>query len=333
MKEKMSTSKIKHLQNRFNELYDKFHMSGWKGWYWIDYLTDFVIYGTSLNDYFAYGFYKLKPNGKNEWITYRRYHKIQDLLNDKNDIDILRDKSKFNVRFSEFVKRESCVFSEMTVDEFKSFFAKHHTVFVKDTQSYRGRGISSYTDGDIDLDKLYKELQETKSVYLLEPKIKEIKSLEDFHPWSINTIRIVTVYDDKKDVVHFMNARIRMGNNKRNVDNFHASGIGANIDIETGIINSIGYDMFENTYIKHPLTGKQIIGFQIPYWEECKKFAEKAAKHLPSVRYVGWDIVIMENGEFLLIEGNDNADHDFQQLHNKGLWKEYKALLEDMGKL
>ena len=83
---------------------------------------------------------------------------------------------------------------------------------------------------------------------------------------------------------------------------------------------------------KHPITGKQILGYQIPYWEECKKFAEKAARHIPTVRYVGWDIVIMENGDFLLIEGNDNADHDFQQLHNKGLWKEYKVLLKQLSK-
>jgi len=326
----MNLNEIRNLRGRFDELYSKFQMSGSKLFYWIDYLTDYVLYGASLNDYFAYGFYKLRPNGKNEFITYRRYHKLQRILNAKKDIEILRDKSKFNVYFSDFTKRESVLFNEMAFDDFKSFFARHHVVFVKDTQSFRGKGIICYSEGEVNIDSLYIKLKESNSVYLLEPKISELKELQDFHPWSINTIRIVTVYDDKRDVVHFMNARIRMGNNKRNVDNFHASGIGANIDLETGIINSIGYDMYNNTYIKHPLTGKQILGFQIPYWEECKAFAEKAARHLPSVRYVGWDIVIMKNGEFLLIEGNDNADHDFQQLHNKGLWKEYKALLKEI---
>ena len=322
--------KRKYLYERFNNLYEKFHVSGIKIFYLIDYFYNYLVYGTSLNDYFAYGFYKLKPNGKNEFITYRRYHKIQDICNNKKDIEILRDKSKFNVEFSEFTKRESCLFNEMSLEDFKAFFKKHHVVFVKDTQSYRGKGISCYEENNVNLDELYRELEGNQSVYLLEPRITQIKELEEFHPWSINTIRIVTVYDDKKDIVHFMNARIRIGNNRKNVDNFHAGGIGANIDLETGIINSIGYDMYENIYIKHPITGKQILGFQIPYWEDCKKYAEKAARRIPTVRYVGWDIVILNGGEFLLIEGNDNADHDFQQLHNKGLWKEYKAILKDL---
>lgn len=320
----------KQFINRFNELYTKFHLSGWKLFYWIDYFINLLLYGTSLNDYFAYGFYKLRPNGKNEYITYRRYHKIQNVCNNKNDIEILRDKCKFNTFFSDFVKRESKVFNEMSFEEFKSFFTKHHTIFVKDMHGYRGKGIACYSDTQIESEHLYKQLYKDGARYIIEPKINQIKELEEFHPWSINTIRIVTVYDNKNDVVHFMNALIRIGNNKQNIDNFHASGLAANINIETGIIDSIGFDMYENTYIKHPITGKQILGYKIPYWEECKKYVEKAARHIPSVRYVGWDIVIMENGDFLLIEGNDNADHDFQQLHNKGLWKEYKAILKDL---
>ena len=93
-------------------------------------------------------------------------------------------------------------------------------------------------------------------------------------------------------------------------------------------MDTIGYDAHNNTYIVHPITGKQIIGARIPYWEECKTFVKGAARHIPSVRYIGWDIVIQSGGRFLLIEGNDNADHDFQQLHNRGLWKQYQAIIK-----
>ena len=121
-----------------------------------------------------------------------------------------------------------------------------------------------------------------------------------------------------------------MGNKKNSVDNFHFDGIGANVDIETGIINTIGYDTYNKTYILHPETKKQIIGFQIPNWNECILFIKKAAKRLPSVRYIGWDLVIKNDGSLCLIEANDNADHDFQQLHNKGLWREYKSILKNL---
>lgn len=65
---------------------------------------------------------------------------------------------------------------------------------------------------------------------------------------------------------------------KNSVDNFHFDGIGANINIETGIIDTIGYDVHNNVYLTHPITGKQIIGFQIPYWEECKFFCSSCSK-------------------------------------------------------
>ena len=166
--------------------------------------------------------------------------------------------------------------------------------------------------------------------YILEEPLTEIESIQSFHPWSINTIRIVSLYDAKNEVVNFMNARIRIGNKKNNVDNFHYDGIGANIDINTGIITSLGYDTHNKTYITHPITHKQILGFQIPKWDECKSFIETACRLLPTVRYIGWDLVIKQDGTLCLIEANDNADHDFQQLHNKGLWKEYKKLLNEI---
>ena len=101
-------------------------------------------------------------------------------------------------------------------------------------------------------------------------------------------------------------------------------------NIKTGIIDSVGYDAYNKTYITHPLTEKKIIGFQIPYWDECKLFVMKTAKKIPTVRYIGWDIVIQEGGRSILIEGNDNADHDFQQLHNRGLWKQYKSIINNL---
>lgn len=177
---------------------------------------------------------------------------------------------------------------------------------------------------------MYDELvSDVNSHYIAEEQITQIRELADFHPWSINTIRIVTVYDTKNNEVHIMNARLRMGNKKNSVDNFHFDGIGANINIETGIIDTIGYDVHNNVYLTHPITGKQIIGFQIPYWEECKSFVHRAAKHIPTVRYIGWDVVIQDGGRFLLIEGNDNADHDFQQLHNCGLWRQYQSIIKE----
>ena len=304
-----------------------------KMFYLIDYLFSYLFYGASISDYFAYGFYKLRRAGRNEFITYRRYHRIQNLCNPlPENREICRDKVKFNNRFNDVLGRDWIDISKSTYEDFERFVLSHDIFFVKEVSGFRGIGTTKYITAEIaDLQKLYDSLISDRNArYVVEDRITQNVELSEFHPWSVNTVRIVTVYDNKADVVHFMNARLRMGNKKNHVDNFHFDGIGANINVETGIIDTIGYDVHNKTYICHPETGKQIIGFQIPYWNECKQFAEKAAKSLPEIRYVGWDIVIKEGGHFILIEANDNADHDFQQLHNKGLWKEYKQIINNI---
>lgn len=300
-----------------------------KLFYIVDYVFAFIVQGASISDYFAYGFYKLRYNGRKEYITYRRYHIIQDKCNKASDRCLCREKNKFNDLFKEFLGRDWIDINNVNEQQFVSFCNKYSVVFIKEIEGYRGIGTRKVETKNLNAKELYNELiADVNSHYIAEEQITQNSELAAFHPWSINTIRIVTVYDTINDEVHIMNARLRMGNKKNNVDNFHFDGIGANINVETGIIDTIGYDTHNNIYIVHPITGKQIIGFQIPYWEECKAFVSRVAKHIPTVRYIGWDIVIQDNGHFLLIEGNDNADHDFQQLHNRGLWKQYQSIIK-----
>lgn len=298
-------------------------------WYIIDYALSLLIYGASISDYFAYGFYKLRPSGRNEYITFKRYHKIMRVANKKEDIRLCRNKLDFNKHFSDFLGREWIDTKVATREELLQFIHKHPIFFTKDVLGFRGDGVKRIDSSNIEINTFLDDLIAQKDThYILDEPLTEIKVLKELHPWSINTLRIVTFYDSKHDQVHYMNARIRIGNKKNNVDNFHYDGIGANIDIATGIITSLGYDTHNNTYITHPITEKQILGLQIPMWKECIQYIEKAVRHIPTVRYIGWDLVIQEDGKLCLIEANDNADHDFQQLHNKGLWKEYSRLIQ-----
>lgn len=297
-------------------------------WYIVDYLFTLLIYGTSISDYFAYGFYKLRPTGKNEYITYRRFQWILRTANKQEDIHLCRNKLDFNKHFSTFLGREWIDTNSATREELLQFIQKHPIFFTKDVLGFRGDGVRRIDSTSININEFLNDLLNQKDAhYILDEPLTEIQVLKELHPWSINTIRVVTFYDSKNDKVHYMNARIRIGNKQNNVDNFHYDGIGANIDIATGVITSLGYDTHNRTYVSHPITGKQIIGLQIPKWQECIQYIEKAVRHIPTIRYIGWDLVIQENGTLCLIEANDNADHDFQQLHNKGLWKEYKQLL------
>lgn len=325
---------LKYIIKRFKQMKHDYlgTTSRWKTiWYGIDYLFSLLIYGASISDYFAYGFYKLRPSGRNEYITFRRYHQIMRIANKKEDIRICRNKIDFNNHFDSLLGRKWIDVQSAKKEDVKKFIDKNPIFFVKDILGFRGDGVKRIDSTQISiLTYIDNLLKQNDAHYILEEPLTEIESIQSFHPWSINTIRIVTIYDSKNDIVHFMNARIRIGNKKNNVDNFHYDGIGANIDVNTGIITSLGYDTHNQTYITHPITGKQILGFQIPKWEECKSFIATACRLLPTIRYIGWDLVIKQDETLCLIEANDNADHDFQQLYNKGLWNEYKKLLDEI---
>lgn len=297
-------------------------------WYGIDYIFSLMIYGTSISDYFAYGFYKLRPSGRNEYITYRRFNKIQKKANNQSDIHICRNKIDFNNHFDSLLGRQWIDTKIATKEELLRFISNNPIFFVKDIFGFCGNGVERIDTSKISVSKYLDDLlTHNNTHYILEEPLTEIESIQSFHPTSINTIRIVTFYDSQNDIVNFITARIRFGNNGNNVDNLHRDGIAANIDVVSGIITSCGYDKYNNTYVYHPMTQKQIVGFKIPYWGNCLSFIENATRKIPTIRYIGWDIVIREDGSCCLIEANDNADHDIQQLHNKGLWKEYKQLL------
>lgn len=332
---KLKWSRLIYKYYRFIELRDSYvgKCNFFKKLYYlIDYWISFVFQGASFKDYFAYGFYEKRFAGRNRYITFRRFIKILKTCNKRESIPFLRDKGLFNQRYSKYLHREHYDLNIISEEDFVDFTQNHQDFFVKDTLGFQGNSVWFYHAPDIDVRGLFQKLKKDKEChFIVEAKLEQHEELAAFHPNSVNTIRIVTVYDDKKDKLHFMFAKLRMGNNGSHLDNTHAGGISGNIDIETGVINTPGYDVTTNQeYIFHPYSGKQIIGFQIPYWQDCKTFIEEVARVTPEIRYVGWDVVILQDGTFALIEANDNADHDGQEIHYKGLWKEYKALLKKL---
>lgn len=46
-----------------------------------------------------------------------------------------------------------------------------------------------------------------------------------------------------------------------------------NVDTDTGIVYTAGFDESGNRYVTHPNSGVPIVGFQIPRWNEAKSLA------------------------------------------------------------
>ena len=110
------------------------------------------------------------------------------------------------------------------------------------------------------------------------------------------------------------------------MDNVDCGGMAARIDLESGMLLTVGADKAGNRYEKHPMTGTDIVGFKIPYWEEAKQMCMEAAMMIPQMRFIAWDVAITENGP-TFIEGNSFPGQDNAQEPSLNAGT-YKAVLE-----
>lgn len=297
----------------------------------IDFLFSYIIYGASVSDYFQYMFYKKRHMEKKTFVTCRKYKKLYKKYNNPEDSNKLKDKALFNSLYGDYIKREWLDIKECTLEEFKKFCENKKHFIIKPRAEGQGRGIEKIDLYHIqDLKELFEKLKEKEVI--LEEMIAQDGSVAEFNPSTVNTIRVNIFKSDKK--INIINAAIRFGKGEQIVtDNLSTGGITANIDIETGIIYTLGVDKLLNTYICHPTSQKQIIGFTIPYWAKVKEYVIELSEKTPNVRYIGWDIVIKKEGELLTIEGNDRANPDIQQISSqKGLWPKYKKVIKEIKK-
>lgn len=131
-----------------------------------------------------------------------------------------------------------------------------------------------------------------------------------------------------KKIIDLSKVNIRTGRGSNVVDNSHYDGVYAAVDVNTGIICSLGYNLLGEKFVKHPDSYVVFAGFQIPKWQELLKLAKNIASINHNLRYIGWDFVLTPNYEWLLLEGNEPGGiHIHQQPLNKGLYNEYKSLI------
>ena len=97
------------------------------------------------------------------------------------------------------------------------------------------------------------------------------------------------------------------------MDNFNSGGMVAPIDVKTGIVSDRAIDKKKNLYEVHPATGNIIKGFKFPDWEEALKMCKEAAKVVPEMAYIGWDVAFSDKGP-VFVEANEFPGHDIYQL-------------------
>lgn len=250
--------------------------------------------------------------------------KLWKRVNSSRTHDILCNKYKCYELFRESYKREVVLIKDGNIAVFADFVERHHSFIVKPLSLNCGKGIQimNNTLKEDAYDIAVQLLKNSTEDFVAEELIVQDDALGIFHRQSVNTLRINTVnYGNDIEVIW---PCLRIGRGENIVDNAGAGGIFGAIDVRTGCIIKAS-DEYHHSFETHPDTGKQIVGFQIPRWEEACEMAKRLATVIPDCHFVGWDLALTEKG-WVMVEGNYGPLLLYQIALGQGIRKEFRKI-------
>jgi hypothetical protein len=201
------------------------------------------------------------------------------------------------------------------------------SLFLKPTHGTGGRGASRwiYEHGAYVGDKgtTFTEAQLVAHIvhlsesepYVVREYVTNHRAIADLSAGALSTVRVLTCTDEhgRPEATH---AVLRMASNRDVVvDNFHAGGVAASVDVRTGKLGratDMGLGKDTRWWDVHPVTGARIQGRVLPFWNEVLALARRAHEAFADHVAIGWDIALLQNGPHL-VEGNKSPDLDIIQ--------------------
>ena len=287
-----------------------------------------IVYLISPEEYFLYEFEGRSDADKRTFIgEFERRHLCRD-VNGGEGSDVFRDKYKTYQNFTEyFGRRVILVKEEADREKFLDFWKEHDSFIIKPGSQCRGIGVTLIKTAEKDPEEVFKSLI-TGGEVVVEELIVESESLASFHPQSVNTVRLATFYDGETVTPLF--SVFRMGRGSAVVDNGGSGGCFSTVDIATGELTTPAVSEDGHRFTAHPDTGKQIVGFVIPRWQELLDMAQKIARMVRQP-FVSWDLALTDAG-WVIVEGNGSGQFLQQMSSIKGCRAEvepyFKAALK-----
>jgi len=295
---------------------------------WRDIIKSVYKDNIGLMDYFIFRFYEKSDVERSEWAGTGFMYEYQLKMNPKRTRIVLEDKIQFLNHFKPFIKRQYSDLNTLRSDNNllqKFLLNKSSKLVLKNSHGQVGAEVKIVRCNDYSPASLLSYMGEN-DLDMVEEFVTQHPALMKLSPSGLNTVRIITQLNNNS--IDFLGARLRISVNSP-VDNMAAGNLAAAINMETGTLTSLGVysDITRQEQVTHPVTGKPITGFIIPFWNEVIDLAKRAALHTSENRSVGWDIAITSDGPEL-IEGNHNWCKLLWQLPvKKGLKKELEKYL------
>lgn len=296
-----------------------------------DYFKSLAQYGFPVKYYKELGFYEIKDGKiRDSFVAPVKLVAMWHSVNDGPSKEFLDNKVAFLETFSEFLERDWIYVQRVTYQEFKAFCEKHPKMIVKKSGGSRGKDIHTFIYENVSDESLKEMYEQYKAEdFLVEEYINQTGILHELNPGSVNCVRISTMRF--KDHIEVFQCFLKMGIGDTCVDNVCQGGIFAPIDVNTGVVTRIPSNIKWKEYETHPISNKEVMGIEIPDWENVKELAIKAAEKVKDVVYVSWDIAVSEDGKLYLIEGNSCGGGRW--LKDGGEWSVFKRAIRNHHKV
>lgn len=151
---------------------------------------------------------------------------------------------------------------------------------------------------------------------------------------AIGSVRVIVLRRSHLSTVHRTYVRLPVGANM--VDNFAQGGTGnlsGSVDPASGRIERVydGIGLDQVRVLRHPDTGAELEGFQLPDWEAGIELIVRASRVLSGLALQAWDLALTDRGP-VLMEVNDVCSGDVQLAGPPGLLdQDLTAFLRERG--
>lgn len=272
----------------------------------LDVVKSSFKYNIGLIDYFYFRFYEKSDFERSKWVGTGFKYEYDLIMNPVKNRHILQNKIEFFSAFGPFVKHAWCTLSDLKEnnERFKKVFNSGNKLAVKDALGQCGWDVEIIKVDDFTPQSLATYMQ-GKGFNLLEEFIIQHDELKSLSDTGLNTVRVITQINPEGGV-DIIGPTLRITVNS-SVDNMAVGNIAAQVDLETGKVIGPGVyqDITKQEENTHPVTGKNILGFQIPFWKETLELCRQAALYNTQNKSIGWDVAITQSGPSF-VEGNHN---------------------------
>lgn len=280
-------------------------------------------YGYGMADFLNYELYKKSRAECLEYFSTKEENTFYEKVSPSAYKKRYTVKPAFLADFAKYTKRDFIVPAEGSYEDYLAFLEKHPVFMSKPYDGLAGQDVTKEYAEKIEDKRAYFD-RAVENRLFFEELVVQHPDMNVLCPTSVNTMRVMTLNDHGRPRIIWMG--LRVGNGINAVDNFHAKGMGINIDIETGRLYGEAIDKDLNHYTEHPVTHVKYDGFQIPCFAEAKEMVLQAALESDKILVVGWDVAISDKGP-VIIEGNRRPGFDLPQvLAERGL----RSIAEDV---